>query len=188
MVDYASTVWHDPLRDKTYLQHLNIVQRIPLIRTLSAFRTVTTVTLEMEAHVLPTHLRLRYQVQRTIARLYTLPRNHLIWTALLQAQKRRNNIGLYTRFLLAEALKTIDLNRLNKLETIDPQPLPLQHADAFAKIKIESDQEIAREQADTAQSTSNTIIYSDASGLKDHLGMAVVVLDANLEVVGSKQI
>jgi hypothetical protein len=38
VVDYASTVWHDPLRDKTHLRHLNSVQRISLIRILSAFK------------------------------------------------------------------------------------------------------------------------------------------------------
>ncbi|KAI3094034.1 hypothetical protein CBS147333_10045 [Penicillium roqueforti] len=188
VVDYASTVWHDPLRDKTHLRHLNTVQRTPLIRTLSAFRTVATATLEVEAHVLPTHLRLRHRAQRTIARLHTLPRDHPVWMALLRAQKRRNNIGSYARFPLAEALKTMDLDRLNELETIDPRPLPPWRADAFAKIEIESDREIARVRADTARSTSDAIVYSDASGLKDHLGVAVVALDANLEVVGSEQI
>lgn len=76
VVDYASTVWHDPLRDKTHLRHLNTVQRTLLIRILSAFRTVATSTLEVEAYVLPTHLRLRHRAQRTIARLHTLPRDH----------------------------------------------------------------------------------------------------------------
>jgi len=32
IVDYASTVWHDPLRDKVHLRHLNTVQRTVLIR------------------------------------------------------------------------------------------------------------------------------------------------------------
>jgi hypothetical protein len=49
IVDYASTVWHDPLRDKVHIRHLNTVQRIVLIRILSAFRTVATATLEVEA-------------------------------------------------------------------------------------------------------------------------------------------
>ena len=83
VVDYASTVWHDPLRDKTHLRHLNTVQRTALIRILSAFRTVATTTLEVEAHVLPTHLRLRHRAQNTIASLHTLPRDHPIWSALL---------------------------------------------------------------------------------------------------------
>lgn len=34
IVDYASTVWHNPLRDKTHLRHLNTVQRTSLIRIL----------------------------------------------------------------------------------------------------------------------------------------------------------
>ena len=42
VVDYASTVWHDPLRDKTHLRQLNTIQRTSLIRILSAFRTVAT--------------------------------------------------------------------------------------------------------------------------------------------------
>ncbi|XHF99701.1 hypothetical protein AWENTII_013004 [Aspergillus wentii] len=188
VVDYASTVWHDPLRDKTHLRHLNTVQRTPLVRVLSAFRTVATATLEVEAHILPTHLRLRHRAQRTIARLHTLPRDHPVWAALLRAQKRRNNVCTSARFPLAEALKTMDQDRLNGLETIDPRPLPPWRADAFAKIEIESDREVARERAETARSTSDVVVYSDASGLKDHLGAAVVTLDENLEVVESKQI
>lgn len=62
-VDCASTVWHDPLLDKTHLRHLNMVQRTALIRILSAFKTVATTTLEMEAHVLLTHFRLRHRAQ-----------------------------------------------------------------------------------------------------------------------------
>jgi hypothetical protein len=60
VVDYVSTVWIDPLPDKTHLRHLNTIQRTALIRILSAFRTVATTTLEVEAYVLPTHLRLRH--------------------------------------------------------------------------------------------------------------------------------
>lgn len=46
VADYVSTVWHNPLRDKTHLCHLNTVQRTALIHILSAFRTVATTTLE----------------------------------------------------------------------------------------------------------------------------------------------
>jgi hypothetical protein len=87
VVDYASTVWHDPLRDKTHLRHLNTVQRTSLIRILSAFKTVATTTLEVEAHILPTRLHLRHRAQNTIASLHTLPRGHPIWSALSRAQK-----------------------------------------------------------------------------------------------------
>jgi ribonuclease HI len=188
VADYASTVWHDPLRDKTHLRHLTTVQRASLIRILSAFRTVATTTLEVEAHVLPTNLRLRHRAQHTITRLHTLPRNHPIWSALLRAQKRRNNIGNYARFPLAEALKTMDLQRLDELETIDPSPLPPWRAEPFAEIEIGTDRDTAVERADTTRSTSDIVVYSDASGREGHLGAAVVALDGNLETVESQQV
>jgi len=188
VVDYASTVWHDPLRDKTHLRHVNTVQRAPLIRILSAFKTVATTTLEVEAHILSTNLRLRHRAQQTITRLHTLPRRHPIWSALLRAQKRRNNIGNYARFPLAEALKTMDLQRLNELETIDPSPLPPWRAEPFAEIEIGADRETAVERAETARSMSDIVVYSDASGREGHLGTAIVALDDNLDVVESQQV
>jgi ribonuclease HI len=186
VVDYASTVWHDPLRDKTHLRHLNTVQRTTLIRILSAFRTVATATLEVEAHILPTHLRLRHRAQNTIANLHTLPREHPIWSALSRAQKRRDNIGSYARFPLAESLKTMDPDRLNGLETIDPRPLPPWRTEPFTDIEIGSDREAARDWAETIRSTADIVVYSDASGRDGHLGAAVVALDNNLEITESQ--
>ncbi|KAK9847031.1 Endonuclease/exonuclease/phosphatase [Penicillium brevicompactum] len=188
VVDYASTVWHDPLRDKTHLRHLNTVQRTSLVRILSAFRTVATATLEVEAHIFPTHLRLRYRAQRTIANLHTLPREHPIWETLSRAQKRKNNIGSYARFPLAEALKSMNLERLNELETIDPQPLPPWRLDPFVKIEVGSDRETAIEKAEAIRSTSDIVAYSDASGRDSHLGAAVVAFNDNMEIVESQQI
>jgi hypothetical protein len=188
VVDYASTVWHDPLRDKTHLRHLNTVQRTLLIHILSAFRTVATATLEVEAHVLPTHLRLRHRAQRTIARLHTLPRDHPIWDTLSRAQKRRNNIGSHARFPLAEALKTMNVDRLNELEMIDPRPLPPWRREAFADISIKPDREIAREDAETIGSRSDIIVYSDASGREGHLGASVVALNDDQRVIESRQV
>ena len=188
VVDYASTVWHDPLRDKTHLRHLNTVQRTSLIRVLSAFRTVATTTLEVEAHVLPTRLRLRRRAQVTIARLHTLPRDHPIWTALLRAQKRRNNIGSCARFPLAEALKTMDLGRLAELEVVDPRPLPPWRREPFTEIEIEQDREVARERAETIGTRADIVVYSDASGRQEHVGAAVAALGDNLEVIEPQQI
>ena len=51
IIDYVLTVWYNPLRDKTYLRHLHTVQQTTLIRVLSAFRTVATATLNIEAHI-----------------------------------------------------------------------------------------------------------------------------------------
>ncbi|KUM55793.1 hypothetical protein ACN42_g11443 [Penicillium freii] len=188
IMDYASTVWHDPLRDKVHLRHLNTVQRTVLIRILSAFRTVATTTLEVEAYILPTHLRLRCQAQRTIARLHTLPRDHPIWSALPRAQSRRNNVGSYARFPLAEALKTMDVDRLNELETIDPRPLPPWRSDAFTEIELEHDREAARERAESTRNTSDIVVYSDASGREGHLGATIIALNDDDEATESQQI
>ncbi|KAK9847735.1 Endonuclease/exonuclease/phosphatase [Penicillium brevicompactum] len=188
VLDYASTVWHDSLKDKTHLRHLNTVQRTSLVHILSAFRTVATATLEVEAHILPTHLHLRHQAQHTIANLYTLPQEHPIWDTLSRAQKRRNNIGLYTHFPLAEALKTMDLQRLNELETIDPRPLPPWHLDPFVEIEVGSDREVAGEQAKAVHSISDIVVYSDASGRNGHLGATVVALNVDMEMVESQHI
>lgn len=113
--------------------------------------------------ILPTQLRLHHRAQRTIARIHTLPRDHPVWTTLLRAQKRRNNIGTSARFPLAEALKIMDLDRLNELETIDPRPLPPWRANAFTEIEIEPDRETARERAETARSTSDITVYYRSS-------------------------
>ncbi|OQE11161.1 hypothetical protein PENFLA_c080G07693 [Penicillium flavigenum] len=164
------------------------IETTSLIRILSAFRTVATTTLEVEAHVLPTRLRLRHRAQRTIASFHTLPRDHPIWSALLRAQKRRNNIGSYARFPLAEAIKTMNIERLNELETIDPRPLPLWRLDPFAEIEIGSDREIAAQKAETTRSTSDVVAYSDASSRQDHLGAAAVALDNNQEILEAQQV
>jgi hypothetical protein len=68
-IDYASTVWHDPLRNKSHLRLLETVQRTALIRILSAFQTVSTDALEVESHILPTHLRLKQRGQTVAAPL-----------------------------------------------------------------------------------------------------------------------
>ncbi|KAJ5240343.1 reverse transcriptase [Penicillium citrinum] len=173
---------------QVHLRHLNTVQRTVLIRILSAFRTVATATLEIEAHILPTHLRLRYRAQRTIARLHTLPRDHPIWNALSRARNRRNNVGSYARFPLAEALKTMNVDRLNELETIDPRPLPPWRVDPFTEIEIGHDRETARERAETVRNATDIVVYSDASGREGHLGAAVVTLNDDDEATESQQI
>ncbi|KAJ5980181.1 reverse transcriptase [Penicillium waksmanii] len=167
---------------------MNTVQRTVLIRILSSFRTVATTILEVEAHILPTHLSLRYRAQRTIARLYTLPRDNPIWDALSRARNRKNNVGSYARFPIAEALKTMDVDRLNALEMIDPRPLLPWRSDAFTEIELDHDRETARERAEIVRNISNIAIYSDASGREGYLGAAIVALNDDDEVMESQQI
>jgi hypothetical protein len=76
VVEYASMVWHNPLRDKTHLRLLGTVQRTALLRVLSAFRMVSTLALEVESNMLPTRLRLKQRGQFVAASLSTLPESH----------------------------------------------------------------------------------------------------------------
>jgi hypothetical protein len=143
-MDYASTVWHNPLKDKTHLRMLGTVQRAALTRILSAFKTVATQTMEVEAHVLPTRLRLKKRAQNVITSLYTLPDSHPIHNVLMRAKRRSQNVGSSARFPLAESMKTMDLERLDALETIDPKPLRPWSPPAFAEIRIDLDRDRAR--------------------------------------------
>jgi hypothetical protein len=71
---------------------------------------------------------------------------------------------------------------------INPSPLPPWRVEPFAEIEIGSDWETAVERAETTRSTSDIVVYSDASGREGHLGAAIVALDSNLETVESQQI
>ncbi|THC97029.1 hypothetical protein EYZ11_003472 [Aspergillus tanneri] len=82
----------------------------------------------------------------------------------------------------------MNLERLNKLETIDPIPLLPWRTESFTEIKVELDQETAREHAETVRATSDLIVYSDASGREGYLGAAVIPLNNNLEIIQSQQV
>ncbi|THC90426.1 hypothetical protein EYZ11_010103 [Aspergillus tanneri] len=182
IMDYASTVWHSPLKGKTHLRALATVQRAALIRILSAFRTVATATLEVESFVLPTHLRLKQRAQHVIARLHTLPSCHPIREVLQRAQRRSQNAGSQASFALAQTMKVMAPGRLNHLETIDPKPLPPWEPDAFVEIYINLDGETAEQEARNLRATPGIVVYSDASGHDGQLGAAAIALDDNLTV------
>ena len=82
----------------------------------------------------------------------------------------------------------MDVDRLNELEMIDPRPLPPWRTAAFTEIELEPDREIARERAEAARDRSDIVVYSDASGRKGHLGVAIVALNDNEDVVESQQV
>ena len=188
IVDYASTVWHNPLKDKTHLRSLRTVQRAALIRILSAFKTVSTTALEVEIHMLPTHLRLKQRAQILAARLSTLPDDHPARAAVERAKVRSRHIGSGHRFPLAETLRTMDLDRLQALEIIDPKPQPPWQTPAFMEIDIEPDREKAQEESSTRQAAPGITVYSDASGQQGSLGAAAVALDQNKNIIRSRQI
>ncbi|KAI9035843.1 reverse transcriptase [Aspergillus affinis] len=188
IIDDASTVWHNPLRDKIYLRLLETVQRTALIRILSAFRTVSTVALEVESYMLPTHLRLKQRGQTVAARFSTLPEDHPVHEVIKRAKERSTYTGSGARFPLAEKLRTMDLRRLLALETIDPKPLAPWRAQPFIEIEIEPDREKAQANALAKQSTRSITVFSDASGKENQLGAAAVALDLNRQITGSRQV
>ncbi len=187
-VDYASTVWHKPLRDKIHLRTLGTVQRTALIRTLSAFKTVSTPALEVEAHVLPTHLRLKQRAQMVAARLSTLPKDHPANAVVARATTRSTHLKPDHRYPLAETLRTMEPARLRALETIDPSPQPPWQTPAFAEIDIEPDREKAKGKASATQNGAGTAIFSDASGQHNELGAAAVALGPNHQILQSRKI
>ncbi|KAI3033203.1 hypothetical protein CBS76997_11321 [Aspergillus niger] len=188
ILDYASTVWHNPLRDKIHLRLLETVQRTALIRILSAFRTVSTAALEVESYILPTHLRLKQRGQIVAARFSTLPDDHPVHQVIRRAKERSTYIGSGARFPLAETLRTMNLGRLQALETIDPKPLAPWRSQPFTEIEIEPDREKAQANALAQQSTTGITVFSDASGKENQLGAAAVALDRNRQITGSRQI
>ncbi|KAJ5402736.1 uncharacterized protein N7487_008632 [Penicillium crustosum] len=67
-------------------------------------------------------------------------------------------------------------------------PLPPWRLDPFVEIEVGSDRETAIEQAEAIRSTSDIIVYSDASGRDGQLGAAVVAFNDNMEIIESQQI
>lgn len=187
IIDYASIVWHNPLKDKTHLRTLDTVQRTALVRILSAFRTVATQTLEVEAHVLPTRLRLKQRAQRVIARLCTLPTSHPVQAALARSQRRSRNIGNNPRLPLAEAMKTMNLERLERLEVIDPSPRAPWEPPIFEEIDIETDREKAVKKALALKEEIDKVVYFDASAQQGQLGAAAVTLDCHENLKESRK-
>ncbi|KAL3256503.1 hypothetical protein ABHI18_007559 [Aspergillus niger] len=188
VLDYASTVWHKPLRDKTHLRLLETVQRTALIRILSAFRTVSMAALEVEAHMLPIHLRLKRRAQIVIARFSTLPEDHPVHGVISRARTGSTQVGNRTRFSLAETLRTMNLTRQQSLERIHPRPLAPWRAQSFTDIGIEQDREKAQTNALKRAATTNITVFSDASGKENQLGAAAVALDHNQRILGSRQV
>lgn len=188
VVDYASAVWHNPLKDKIHLRMLSTIQRTALIRILSAFKTVSTQAMEVEAYILPTRLRLKERAQRMVTRWCTLPESHPMHEVTTRARKRSRLLGSSPRFPLAEVMKTMDLDRLNALETIHPRPLKPWDTPTFEEIKIHPDRDAAIEDATALLTSSRTVVYSDSSANQSHVGSAAVVLDHNKKIIDYRQV
>lgn len=121
-MDYASTVWYNPNKCVWITRTLDTVQRVALIRAISAFRTIATETVEVENHMLPTRLRLTLRAQNTITKLRTMPETHPIHKVLERAVGRIPSVATGPKHALVEALRTMDKRQMEPVETIDPTP------------------------------------------------------------------
>ena len=165
---YASTIWHNPLRDKLHLRLLETVQRTALIRILSAFRTVSTAALEVETYILPTHLRHKQRGQVASARLSTLSDDRPIHEVMRRAKERSTYTRTGARFPLAKTLRTMNFGRLQALETIDPKPLAPWQNQPIAEIATEPD----REKAQPTRGCSNLQQVSQSSLMLQEKGIS----------------
>lgn len=173
-LDYASTVWDDPLRDKGHLRVLNTVQRAALLRIIAAFKSVATQTLEVECHILPTHLRLKQRGQEVIGRLCTLPPTHPLNVIMDRTKRRIHRLGTQCRFALAETLKTINVASLNELKSIDPIPFEPWRQGSLDHVRIEQDRTQALDKVEEMREAGADIIFTDASARDSRVGAAVV--------------
>jgi hypothetical protein len=82
----------------------------------------------------------------------------------------------------------MDLNRLQALETISPNPQQPWQTPAFTEIDIEPDREKAMDKSSAIQKAASITISPDASGQHNELGAAAVALDQNQKVLHSQQI
>jgi ribonuclease HI len=187
-MDYASTVWYNPSMSRQHSKALGVVQRTALIRVLSSFRTVATQTLEVEAYIPPTRLRLRQRAQDVLTKLCTLPQNHPIQNVIQRAMGRTLRTEKSPQFPLVEAMRTLDLDQLRRLEKIDPTPPEPWRRSRFVNIEIETDGKKAIRNANDLMRDPSRVVFSDASATKSSHGAAAVMLDNHNNIKRSKQI
>ena len=174
-LDYASTIYHNPLRDKGHLRVLRTVQRAALPRIISTLRTVATQALAVECHVLPMHLRLKHRGRDVIARLCTLPQDHPPPKVMERVKRRITRQGSQPRLAIAETAKTMDIEAMETLEIIDPTPPPPWTRPTFDKVTITNDKLQAQDEADELAEKGEILIYTDASAKDGTVGAAVVM-------------
>ena len=78
------------------------------------------------------------------ARLSTLPDDNPVRGIIKRAMERSTHVYTMARFPLAETMRTMDLKRLQNLETIDPRPQAPWRVQSFVDIEIELDREKAQ--------------------------------------------
>lgn len=90
---------------------------------------------------------------------------------------------------LVGTLKTMDLQELESLETIDPSPTAPWDNRGFPDVSIPTNKERALEQAASARHGGGVLVYTDASAKGAALGAAVLIqIDGSAETQLTYQI
>jgi hypothetical protein len=98
---------------------------------------MATQSLEVECHILPTHLRRKQRGQDVVSRLCTPPREHPPAKVMDRVQRRVRRQETQHMFSLAETMNTMEIRELETLETIEPAPLELWRKPTFDRTTIE---------------------------------------------------
>jgi hypothetical protein len=85
------------------------------------------------------------------------PENIPYGSTLRRAQRGSKNCGSFAWFPLSEALESMNLERLQEIEMIDPTRLPPWRQEAFSLIKFQPGSEIAVGKAEAVRSTSDIV-------------------------------
>ena len=173
-LDYASTVWYRQGRvwQTTMLRK---IQRRAAIKTISAFRTVSTETLEVESNLLPTHLRLKQRALNVLGKLRTLPKAHPIWPIVHSPEPMSPRNGMHSPLMITMATAK-GQGLLEDLEVINPIPPQPWAISPFKTIQTSWSREKAHAAADKLVSNSRPVVFTDGSGKDSCLGAAAVML------------
>jgi ribonuclease HI len=108
--DYGSVLWWKGYR--SLIKPLELLQNMALRKILGVFRTAPIKAMEVEAGLLPPHIRLSNQLRRYRLRMLMLPRNHPINQSMYRYQEYviENGVPSGNKTQLSRIYDTIDPN------------------------------------------------------------------------------
>lgn len=175
---YAVDLWYRPLfvGDTDTFQHGSIgvvrrlrrVQRIAALSITGAMRTTATDTVEVHAKLLPLEHRLQNLSYQAAIRLAAHPPSHPLFKPVRRAAGK---FVKHHRSSLHHLYRTTELN-VTSIETITHNRHP-PHSSTPYRTAIAATREQAIEDHDG--NSDEIRIYTDGSGIDDHIGAAAVL-------------
>ncbi|MGH2638266.1 MAG: reverse transcriptase domain-containing protein, partial [Rhabdochlamydiaceae bacterium] len=169
-MDYAAAIWYKVKDKNAYLHHaFDRVQRIGARVITGAFKTAARATIEAEAGLAPTTIRLQQKAMRFIVNLHTLPPDHPWWD---ERRKQRLNIVRYQSPLIQlqqEHHEAIAGKHNTPIETIQPFPRQPSQLSVGIQVTILLD----REEAEEGVHSLLAPLFVDGSSRKGLSGVAV---------------